>query len=100
VTTHRLSPTAYYNVLGTMAPVLVVADGDTVVTVTVDAIGDDKDGNRVARGPNPMNGPICIDGAEPGDALRVDILQMLPARATGWSRNALAANVVDPDACS
>ena len=44
-----------------------------------------------------MNGPIAVTGAEPGDSLRVDILAMQPIRATGWTRAALAENVVDPD---
>lgn len=44
-----------------------------------------------------MNGPIAVAGAEPGDALRVDILDIIPNRDTGWTRAALAANVVDPD---
>lgn len=95
--THRFIPTRYYNVLGTFAPELVVADGDTVITETIDAVGDDRDGNRRAVAPNPMNGPIHVSGAEPGDALRVDILQMVPTRSTGWTRGALAANVVDPE---
>ena len=48
-------------------------------------------------GPNPMNGPIAVEGAEPGDTLRVDIVDMTPIRATGWTRAALAENVVDPE---
>src|SRR5690606_1132178 len=45
----------------------------------------------------PMNGPVHVEGAEPGDALRVEIVQMVPTRPTGWTRSALAANVVDPE---
>src|SRR5690606_40422999 len=57
----------------------------------------DKDGVQRAPEPNPMNGPIFVTGAEPGDALKVEILRMTPIRATGWTRAALAGNVVDPE---
>jgi acetamidase/formamidase len=97
MSSHRFDPSRYYNVLGTFPAELVVADGDTVVTGTVDAIGMDRHGVKVAGNPNPMNGPIQVEGAEPGDALRVEIMQMVPTRATGWTRSALAANVVDPE---
>lgn len=98
MTVHRFLPTAWHNVLGTLPPVLTVASGDTVVTETIDAHGVDKDGVQRAPEPNPMNGPIFVAGAEPGDALRVEILRMRPIRASGWTRASLAANVVDPEA--
>jgi acetamidase/formamidase len=98
MTTHRFVPTQWHNVLGTLPPELTITSGDTVVTETIDANGFDKDGAQRARGPNPMNGPIFVEGAEPGDALKVEILRMTPIRPTGWTRAALAANVVDPEA--
>lgn len=97
MTTHRFVPTVWHNVLGTVPPALTVASGDTIVTETLDAHGFDKDGVARAPEPNPMNGPIFVEGAEPGDALKVEILRMTPIRATGWTRGALAANVVDPE---
>jgi acetamidase/formamidase len=97
MTTHRFVATEWHNVLGTRPPALTIASGDTIVTETIDANGWDKDGNKVADGPNPMNGPIAVAGAGPGDALRVDILGMTPIRDTGWTRTSLAGNVVDPD---
>jgi acetamidase/formamidase len=97
MTTHRLTVTAWHNVLGTLPAALTVASGDTVVTETIDAHGFDKDGVQRAPEPNPMNGPIFVTGAEPGDALKVEILRMRPIRATGWTRAALAGNVVDPE---
>lgn len=96
MTTHRLVATAWHNLLGTFPPVLTVASGDTVVTETIDANGWDRTGTRLASGPNPMNGPIAVLGAEPGDALLVEILDMTPLRDTGWTRGALAGSVVDP----
>lgn len=96
MTTHRFVATQWSNVLGTLPAVLHVASGDTVVTETIDANGWDKTGEKCANGPNPMNGPIHVEGAEPGDSLKVEILRMTPIRATGWTRAALAENVVDP----
>ena len=95
--THRFVADHWHNVLGTRPPAFTIASGDTVITDTLDAAGWDKDGVQVSRGPNPMNGPIFIEGAEPGDALKVEILRMTPNRATGWTRSSLAANVVDPE---
>lgn len=96
MTTHRFIATTWHNVLGTMPPALTVESGDTIVTETIDANGWDKSDDKVASGPNPMNGPIAVAGAEPGDSLRVDILDMTPNRGTGWTRAALAENVVTP----
>lgn len=95
--THRFQPTTYSNVLGTLPPALTIASGDTVITETLDAWGYDKEGLQRATGPNPMNGPIAIAGAQPGDALKVEIVRMTPIRATGWTRAVVAANVVDPE---
>ncbi|WDR06159.1 acetamidase/formamidase family protein [Devosia rhodophyticola] len=97
MTTHRLVCNAWHNVLGTVPPALRIGDGDCVVTETLDAMGMDKDGVSRAGGGNPMNGPIYVEGAMPGDMLLVEILRMTPIRAMGWTRAALAANVVQPD---
>jgi amidase len=96
--THRFEPTVWHNALGSFAPLFHCADGDTIITNTLDAAGYDKDGVARASSPNPTNGPIFVEGAEPGDALRVEILRMTPTRATGWTNAVLAANVVDPEA--
>lgn len=97
MTTHRFVATEWHNVLGTLPPALTIASGDTVITETLDAWGIDKDGQKRKDGPNPMNGPIFVEGAEPGDALKVEIIRMTPNRATGWTRTALAGNVVEPE---
>lgn len=97
MTTHRFVATEWHNVLGTRPPAFTVASGDTVITETLDAWGFDKDGVQRQPGPNPMNGPIFIERAAPGDALKVEILRMTPNRATGWTRSSLAGNVVDPE---
>ncbi|MBB3456399.1 acetamidase/formamidase [Rhizobium sp. BK313] len=95
--THRFTPTAYHNVIGSLPPALHIADGDTVITETIDAAGYDKEGIQQASGPNPMNGPIFVEGAERGDSLKVEILGMVPTRDTGFTRSVVAANVVDPE---
>lgn len=95
--THHLVPTSWHNVLATVPAALSVAAGDTVITQTIDANGFDKDGVKRCSGPNPMDGPIFVTGAEPGDALQVEIVRMTPIRAHGWTRAALAGNVVDPE---
>jgi acetamidase/formamidase len=97
MTIHRFVPEAWHNILGTRPPALTIADGDTVITETIDAAGYDKNGVARWPGPNPMNGPIFVAGAEPGDSLVVEIIRMTPIRATGWTRQVLAANVIDPE---
>jgi amidase len=98
MTTHILKPTTWHNTLGTFEPALRCDSGDTIVIETLDAAGADRDG--IVRGPrpNPVNAPIFVEGAEPGDALRVDILRMTPTRDTGWTYGPLAPNVIDPGA--
>ena len=77
MTTHLFIATRWHNVLGTLPAALTIASGDTVITETIDAHGFDKDGLQRAPEPNPMNGPIFVTGAEPGDALKVEILRMI-----------------------
>ena len=97
--THRFIPTEWHNVLGTLPAAVHVASGDVIVTETLDAAGFDKDGIQRKPGPNPMNGPIFIEGAETGDALKVEILRMTPNRATGWTRASLAGNEIGRASC-
>lgn len=66
-------------------PVLTVAPGDRIVVDTRDAFSGrikteaDKPSEKIKMPfANPQNGPIMIEGAEPGDALAVHIETMLP----------------------
>ena len=97
MTTHHFQPTHYYNSLGSHDPVLRIQPGDTVVTTTVDARGQDASGAQVARPGNPMTGPFYIEGAEPGDTLVVHLEKLTPNRPFGWTRCMIAPNVVDPE---
>ncbi len=75
-------------------PVLTVAPGDSVEFETVDASGGQIDTeSRVAdvaaldfAKVNPVTGPVVIDGAEPGDALKVTIESFVPS---GWGWTAI-----------
>jgi acetamidase/formamidase len=75
-------------------PVLTVAPGATVELETVDASGGQlspkstvADVARLDFGfVNPVTGPIFIDGAEPGDAVKVTLLSFKPS-GWGWSAN-------------
>jgi len=97
---HHFQPSQFHNVLGALAPVLEIADGDTVTTETVDAWGFDKAGERRMTPPNPMTGPFFVAGAEPGDALAVTIERMSANRDEGWTFGPVAPNTVDPKAAA
>lgn len=97
MTTHHFEPTGYYNTIGSHPPVLTVASGDTVITTTIDAHGSDRHGRPAGLRPNPQTGPFYVESAEPGDTLAVDILRLTPDRPTGFTRDLVAAGVVDPE---
>ncbi len=92
----HFQPTHYHNTLGPHEPVLRIADGDTVVTTTIDAHGTDQYGNLIGVRPNPLTGPFYIEGAAPGDTLAVHFDRMMPNRDTGFTFTPVAPNVVDP----
>ena len=96
MTTHQFQPTGYHPTRGSHPPVLNIAEGDTVITTTVDAFGKDAHNQSVTAGGNPQTGPFYIDGTQPGDVLVVYLDRLFPNREIGYSRNVLASNVVDP----
>ena len=96
MTTHHFAPTHYHTAIGSHEPVLHIADGDTVITTTVDAGGHDDQNRQVTPGGNPQTGPFYVDGAEPDDALAVHLDHLYPNRDVGYSGTVLAPNVVDP----
>lgn len=98
MTTHRFTPTALHNTIGSHAPALTIASGDTVTAATADAHGFDFRGEKIADRPNPMTGPFFVEGAEPGDTLLVAIRDIRMTRPTGWTFDVLSPNVVDPNA--
>lgn len=96
MTRHVFIPKVYHTTIGGHAPVLTIQPGDQVSTTTVDASGLDQTGEQVTPRGNPMTGPFFVEGAEPGDMLVMHIERIRPNRATGWTSQLLAPNVVDP----
>ena len=76
------------------APVLEVAPGETIEFEILDAAGGQLGPGSTAADlerldfatVNPLFGPICVDGAEPGDALAVTLLEFAPS-GWGWTAN-------------
>lgn len=76
------------------APVLTIAPGEIIEFHPLDASGGQLnpastvadiatlDFSKV----NPVTGPVYIDGAQPGDALKVTLLSFAPSR-WGWTAN-------------
>jgi acetamidase/formamidase len=91
-TIHRASHHFGWN--NANAPVLTVAPGATVELETVDASGGQLSPTSTVADVakldfgfvNPVTGPIFIDGAEPGDAVKVTLLSFAPS-GWGWSAN-------------
>jgi len=96
--THHFQPTRYHTTIGSHEPALRIADGDTVITTTVDAGGCDASDRQVTERGNPQTGPFYVEGAEPGDTLVVRLDRVYPNRDRGYSATVLAPNVVDPEA--
>lgn len=93
---HHFQPTHYHHTIGSHAPVLTIADGDTVITTTVDATGRAAHGEEVCQGGNPQTGPFYVEGAEPGDTLALHLDRLTPNRDIGVASLVVAPNVVDP----
>jgi amidase len=93
---HHFAPTHYFTTIGSHPPVLRIADGDTVVTTTVDARGGDASNEQITERGNPMTGPFYVEGAEPGDTLVVKLEKLRPNRLHGWTSKMVAPNIVDP----
>jgi amidase len=94
--THHFQPSQYHFAIGSHQPVLRSNPGDTVITTTVDAFGNDASDTPVTPRGNPQTGPFYVVGAEPGDTLVVQLDRITPSRAIGYTRSVVAANVVDP----
>ena len=58
-------PTSYSNQFSAQpAPVLRIQQGDTVYTTSVDAVGVDQNGIKVAKRGNPLTGPFFIQSSD------------------------------------
>ena len=75
-------------------PVMTVAPGDSVEFGTIDASGGQLNVNSSVADVaalafekvNPVTGPVLIDGAKPGDTLKVTIESFSPS---GWGWTAI-----------
>jgi acetamidase/formamidase len=73
-------------------PVLTIAPGETIEFKTTDSSGGQLNPNStvadIARldfaKVNPVSGPVYVDGAKPGDAIRVTLLDFTPS-GWGWT---------------
>ena len=94
-----------------MPPVLTIASGDQVTVDTLSGEPDDMPANttavaghlevhaQCARGPGPhfLTGPIYIDGAKPGDALEVKIIDVRLRQDWGWNLQKPALGTLPED---
>jgi acetamidase/formamidase len=84
--------TIYFTYCFSHPPAARIASGDTVITKTRDASNDafkptDKTlaaGNLDLSRVNPQTGPFFVEGAEPGDTLKVHIDKISLNREWGW----------------
>jgi amidase len=91
----RFEPTTYSNVFSARPePVLRIGQNDTVSTTSVDAVGIDWKGVKVAKRGNPLTGPFFIQGAEEGDVLAVTLLDVSLNRNYATTLNALIPKVL------
>jgi amidase len=82
----------YYTYCHSHPPAMRIASGDTVITKTRDASNDafkptDKTlaaGNLDLSRVNPQTGPFYVEGAEPGDTLKVTLNRISLNREWGW----------------
>lgn len=91
-----LAPTTYHLTFGSHPAALRVDSGDVIRTTTVDSAGLDALDAPVTKRGNPVTGPFWIEGAEPGDTLKVEILSLRPSRSTGHGSYLLAPSVLEP----
>jgi len=92
--THELDASrVHYEWNHSIPPRLEIDPGDTVVFGTRDAADGyysraSSHANVLARGPfrgHPLTGPVRVRGAEPGDILVVEILDVKPGADFGWT---------------
>jgi amidase len=95
--THYFKPDRYQRGLGNYRPVLILENGDSVITTTVCSHGLDANRERVTPGGNPVTGPFFVAGAERGDTLSVTLERICPNRRYGYSAMVIGANVLNPD---
>jgi acetamidase/formamidase len=95
---HQIVATTYYNTFSRAHPALKrVRPGDTVVTKTIDAGGQDEKDVRRGQPSNPLTGPFYVEGAEPDDALIVRFTKVRLNRRWGWTAYRLGLFSLTPE---
>src|SRR5262245_61367564 len=95
---HEVIATTYYNTFSRAHPVLKrVRPGDTVITKTIDAGGQDEKDVRRGQFSNPLTGPFYIEGAEMDDALIVRFTKVRMNRRWGWTAYRLGLFSLTPE---
>src|SRR5262245_5663873 len=95
---HEVVATTYYNTFSRAHPVLKrVRPGDTVITKTIDAGGQDEKDVRRGQPSNPLTGPFYAEGAEPSDALIVRFTKVRMNRRWGWTAYRLGLFSLTPE---
>src|SRR2546422_4636525 len=93
ITHHLDRSTVHREWNNALPPRLTIDPGDTVVFDTRDAADgyyapSSTHADVLARGPfrgHPLTGPVSVRGARGGDVLTVEILDVKPAAAFGWT---------------
>ena len=95
---HEFVPTTFYRQFSAAnKPVLTIAPGDSVHTMTVDAAGKDENGVSRVLGGNPETGPFYVETAAPGDLLVVHLTRVRLNRDWAGSDDFLVGRAVDSD---
>jgi len=95
--THKIFPDHHSSNLSAQKdPILRIKSGDSVVTRTWDSGGGDHKGVHHLKHPyvppesgNPLFGPFYIEGAEPGDALKVHLDRLRVNRNYGYTTSGI-----------
>lgn len=99
---------------GTLAPVLTIAPGDTVTMTSASGSADDLpppgagmtvlDDHRAiltqlqrGAGPHMLTGPVAVAGAQPGDALKIEILDVALRQDWGFNLTRPLAGALPDD---
>jgi len=95
---HDFVPKEFHRLFsGAIAPALKIHPGDTVKTWTVDAGGTAANDVRLSAGGNPQTGPFYVEGALPGDTLKVTLIRVALNRDTAISDGVISANALNPN---